>query len=117
MVERRHGGADDCYWLNWFGANADNNNNDCVFVAVVVVVVVRADYDIDGGGGGGGLVQTIYYYFVCYYLMHAPMHSVWKWLAPVRLQRRHRVRMMNRTQPSNVKWHHRCDNNPKIHLK
>lgn len=51
-------GVDDGYWLNWFGASADNNNNDCVFVV--------ADYDNDGGGGGGCrndwiLVQTIYY--------------------------------------------------------
>lgn len=73
----RHVGVVDCYWLYWFGANADNNNNDCVFVA--------ADYDNDGGGGGGCrnnwiVVQTIYYYCVyCYYLMHAPMHIEWKW--------------------------------------
>lgn len=59
----RHVGVDVYYWLDWFGANADNNNNDCVFC-----VAVRADYDNDGVGGGGGvgcrndriLVQTIY---------------------------------------------------------
>lgn len=94
---RRRVGDAVCYWLNWFGANADNNNIDCVMVvvvvvvvAVVVVVVARAGYGNGGGGdgvdgGGAGcrndwiLVQTIYYYCVYRYLMHAPMHSEWKW--------------------------------------